>query len=265
MKPRQKTAGVAIVLLAIGLVGTLASSPAGDLGHSSSFASTVMLPSALPMGVPMDRRIDENGPGEPGAQSSQHDVWISVFSALNDMRGKLMSQLDAAGEQYPELLLTFRLLATYSNFLEVRIRDLSRSQVRATGEELPPVMDLDRRFRTGLFPPDICPPYPDGSLTARFGLTMKDIRDITMEEKIEELNRRLSLLRSCDDIKTERQEKLDRLNELSAYDYLTSEQLEEMYECVERIKTLTDALLENGCITVLYLIVEPNLPVLQGT
>lgn len=265
MKPRQKTAGVAIVLLVIGLVGTLASSPAGDLGHSPSFASTVILPSALPVGVPPNMRTAENGPSEPGAQISQHDVWISAFSALNETKDKLMSQFEAAAEQHPELLLTFRLLATYSNFLEVRVRNLSRSQVLTTGEELPPVMDLDSRFRTGLFPPDICPPYPDGSFSGRLGLTMQELRDTIMEEKIKELNRLGSLLVSCEDLRTERQEKLDRLNELSAYTYLESEELEEMYECIERVKTLTDALLENGCISVLYRIVEPNLPPFPGT
>lgn len=273
MKSRHGIADGVVVLVVVGLLGTWSLARAGDQGLPSSSVSTVTLPgaisgAALSMGVPMEKRMATNGPGEPGVDIHQHDVWVHTFSLLNGIKDELMSQLDGAREQYPELLFTFRLLATYSNFLEVRVRNLSRNQVGAPGEALPPVMDLDCRFRTGLLPPDECPPYEDSTPGGRNALIIGEMRDATMEEKIkefEEFNKLLSqLMPSCEDIKAERQEKLDRLNELAAHDYLMSEEIEEMYECIERVKTLTDVLLEYGCIRVLYLIDDPYLPVLEG-
>jgi hypothetical protein len=265
MKAKRKRTIAAVTVLALaGLLWVLSLSIAGDLDPPATPAPIVKKPEPISVnmsfaGGRQNSLVSENGPDQLPERISQHEAWVDVFSEFNGVKDELMNQLEDAKYQFPELILAFRLVATYSNFLELRVRNLSRMGAQAKGIELSPVMDLDHRFRDWTFPPDLCPPYPDPTPGYRWGLTYQELRDMMMEEKLKRFGNPFEVL-SCDDIREEYQETLERLEVLYQREFLTPSELEELYQCIEKLKELTDELVENGCITGFSFILDPNTP-----
>ena len=267
MEAKHKRTKVAVAVLALaGLLWILSLSMAGDLKPPATPASMAKKPEGVSVntifaGAKQDQRILVNGPDQLPDRISQHEAWVDVFSEFNEGKDELMSQFEDAKHQYPDLVLAFRLVATYSNFLELRVRNLTRIRGLGTATDLPPVMDLDHRFRKGIFPPDICPPNPYPTPPERWGITMDELREMLFEEKLKRFGQPFEVIESCDEIREKYQETLDRLTELYKQRYLTSEELDELYQCIDKLKELTDKLITNGCIMEIGIIVEPNLTV----
>lgn len=267
MKAKDRKTNVAVTVLVLaGLFGVLSLSLAGDLKPPVAPESIEIKPEGVSVntiftGVKQNQRISENGPDQLPDRLSQHEAWVEVFSEFKEGKDELMSQFEEAKHQFPHLVLAFRLVATYSNFLELRVRNLSRISRQEPATDLPPVMDLDRRFREGMFPPDICPPNPYPTPPERWGVTMDELREMLFEEELKRFGQPFEVIESCDEIREKYQETLDRLTELYKKVYLTSEELDELYQCIEKLKELTDKLIEYECIMEIGIIVDPNLPV----